>query len=130
MTSPRHRFSAHQGNPLLGRQLDQFFQALLKFRRLHVIGKPAKRGISPAHIQRIALRVTQTAESRQVTYPKPAFFSARGNEALLNCGLCRERGTVRTSTTRDTPCACSRRMNSSRVRVECPSVRMMGEDSA
>src|SRR6185503_21228414 len=60
-------------------------------------------------------------------YPKPAFFNANGNELLLNCGLCRERGTVRTSTTRDTSCTCSKRMNSASVRVEWPTVSTTGK---
>src|SRR6185503_13030139 len=60
-------------------------------------------------------------------YPKPAFFNANGNELLLNCGLCRERGTVRTSTTRDTSCTCSKRTNSASVRVEWPTVSTTGK---
>ena len=61
MTAPGHRFSAHQGDPVLIRQLDQFFEALIKFRRLHVIRVTSKGGISPAHVGRIALSVTQAA---------------------------------------------------------------------
>src|SRR6267378_7795159 len=53
----------------------------------------------------------------------PAFFNDRGSEVLLNCGLRAERGTVRTSTTRVTPCARSSSMNSSIGRVEWPTVR-------
>jgi hypothetical protein len=52
------------------------------------------------------------------TYFKPNFSKCRANEALLNCGLCAERGTVRTSTTQVAPCTRSRWMNSSVVRVE------------
>jgi hypothetical protein len=52
------------------------------------------------------------------TYFKPNFFKYRANEALLNCGLCAERGTVRTSTTQVGPCTRSRWINSSIVRVE------------
>src|SRR2546423_11949588 len=53
----------------------------------------------------------------------PAPFSDRGSEVLLNCGLRAERGTVRTSATRVTPCARSSSMNSSIGRVEWPTVR-------
>src|SRR6267378_1463540 len=53
----------------------------------------------------------------------PAFFNDRGSEVLLNCGLRAERGTVRTSATRVTPCARSSSMNSSIGRVEWPTVR-------
>src|ERR1035437_943453 len=51
-----------------------------------------------------------------------AVFSASGRVSLLNWGLWRERGTVRTSVILVTPCACSRRMNSANSRVECPMV--------
>ena len=37
MTTPRHRFGAHQGDLSPGSPTDQFFEALLKLRRLHVI---------------------------------------------------------------------------------------------
>src|SRR5438477_3343183 len=53
----------------------------------------------------------------------PAFFSDRGSDVLLNCGLRAERGTVRTSTTRVTPCARSSSMNSPIGCVEWPTVR-------
>src|SRR2546427_10857738 len=53
----------------------------------------------------------------------PAFFSDLGSDVLSNCGLRAERGTVRTSTTRVTPCARSSSMNSSIGRVEWPTVR-------
>src|SRR5437016_11961532 len=39
------------------------------------------------------------------TYRRPTFLNDLGSEVLLNCGLWKERGTVRTSTTRVTPCA-------------------------
>src|SRR5712692_2495208 len=52
-----------------------------------------------------------------------AFFNDRGRDVLLNCGLRAERGTVRTSATRVTPCARSSSMNSSIGRVEWPTVR-------
>ena len=58
MTSPGHCFSAHDDNPILLRQPDQFLQALLKFGRLHVVRVTPKGGISPPHIERIALRMT------------------------------------------------------------------------
>ena len=63
MTSPWHSFGAHQCNPVLVRQPDQFFEALLKFWRLHVIRIPSKGSMSQAHIEGIALRMTQAAQS-------------------------------------------------------------------
>src|SRR5207302_2356345 len=53
----------------------------------------------------------------------PAFFNDRGSDVLLNCGLRAERGIVRTSATRVTPCARSSSMNSPIGRVEWPTVR-------
>ncbi len=66
MTTPWQRFSAHQGDSLLVRQPDQFVEAPLKLRRLHVIRITSKGGIAPTQVERIAFRVTQPTESRQV----------------------------------------------------------------
>jgi threonine dehydrogenase-like Zn-dependent dehydrogenase len=74
MTAPRHRFSTHQDDSALVRQADQFFEALRKLGRLHVIGVTSKGGISPAHVVRIALRMTQAAESRQVNVSQSGFL--------------------------------------------------------
>jgi hypothetical protein len=41
----------------------------------------------------------------------------------LNCGLCRERGILRTSMTRSTRCARRRSRKTFHVRVECPIVK-------
>ena len=74
MTTPRHRFGTHDCDPFLLGQLDQFFEALLKFRRLHVIRITSKGGISPAHIKRIARRMTQAAQSRHVNVSQAGFL--------------------------------------------------------
>ena len=74
MTAPWHRFGAHDCDPFLLSQPDQFFEALLKFWRLHVIRVTPKRGISPAHIGRIALRMTQPAQSRHVNIAHAGIF--------------------------------------------------------
>lgn len=62
MTAPRHSFRTHQDDSLLVRQADQIFDTRCKLGRLHVIGKTPKRGISPTHIGRIMIRMTQAAE--------------------------------------------------------------------
>src|SRR5579871_265990 len=49
--------------------------------------------------------------------------SAAGSASALNCGLVRERGTVRTSTTISMACSCRSAMNSSMERVEWPMVK-------
>ena len=74
MTTPRHRLGAHQGDLLPVRQLDQFVQALLKFRRLHVIRITPKGSIAPPRVERIALRMTQPAKSRQVNVAQSGFL--------------------------------------------------------
>lgn len=60
----------------------------------------------------------------------PADASEAGNASVLNCGLCRERGTVRTSTNCVTPWAESNSMNSSIGRVECPIVNTLHATSS
>src|SRR5687768_10213927 len=52
----------------------------------------------------------------------PAAASAAGNVSLLNWGLWRERGMVRTSMSRVTAWASSSAIKSASVRVECPTV--------
>jgi len=74
MTAPRHRFSAHQGDRLLVRPMDQFFQALLKFRRLHIIRITSKGSIVPAQVDRSAPSMTQPTESRQVNVAQSSFL--------------------------------------------------------
>ena len=74
MTAPWHRFGAHDCDPFLLSQPDQFFEALFKFWRLHVIRVTPKGGISPTHIERIALPMTQAAQSRQVNVAQAGFL--------------------------------------------------------
>jgi len=83
MTAPRHCFSAHQDDSLLVRQADQFFEALRKFGRLHVIGITSKRGISPTPVGRIAFRVTQPAECRQVHVSHAGLLQRLGQGRLV-----------------------------------------------
>ena len=74
MTPPGHRLGAHDCDPFLLSQPDQFFEVLLKFWRLHVIRITPKGGISPAHIERIALPMTQAAQSGQVNVAQAGFL--------------------------------------------------------
>ena len=119
MAAPRHSFSAHQGDLILLSRLDRFFEALHKLARLHVIGIASKGGISPACVGRIAPGMAKAAKTWHVDiFQADSFLDDRANESLSNCGLCAERGTVRTSTTQVAPCTRSRWMNSSIERVE------------
>ena len=74
MTAPGHRFRAHQCDPVFFRELNQFFDLLLEFRRLHVIGVASKRCIPPTGIERVALCMPQTAETRHVNIPDAGFL--------------------------------------------------------
>src|SRR5262245_40054179 len=56
-------------------------------------------------------------------YSIPTSASDRASAGPLKCGMRRERGRLRTSTTRSTSWARSSARNSSSVRVECPIVR-------
>src|SRR5512137_2185536 len=59
MTTPRHRFGAHDGDPILLRPLDQIVQGFSELRRLHVIRIAAEGGVSPACIRGIPCGMTQ-----------------------------------------------------------------------
>src|SRR5262245_22667070 len=53
----------------------------------------------------------------------PDSDSVVGSAFRLNCGLVRDRGTVRTSTTSSICTSCNRSTNSRIERVECPMVK-------
>src|SRR5690242_18663627 len=55
----------------------------------------------------------------------PSGSSASGSVSRLYCGLVRERGTVRMSTTASAPASRSSAANSSRLRVEWPIVKIV-----
>src|SRR5215472_1241394 len=52
-------------------------------------------------------------------------LSSAGRTSKLYCGFVRERGTVRTSTTKSTPASCRIPTNSARLRVEWPIVNSL-----
>src|SRR5262249_32653793 len=57
------------------------------------------------------------------SYPICDSISERGSTSMLYCGLVRDRGTVRTSTTIPTFASFSRSTNAAIGRVECPMVK-------
>src|SRR5437870_11316007 len=59
----------------------------------------------------------------------PVAASAAARVSRLNCGLWRERGTVRTSMSRATEWAFNNAMNSPSGRVEWPTVRTTSSES-
>jgi hypothetical protein len=66
VASPGHGFGAHDGRALQNGEIDQFVQGRLEFQRLHVIGKASERGIMPAPVERVDLRVPKPAEGLHV----------------------------------------------------------------
>ena len=87
MAAPWHRFGAHDCDPFLLSQPDQFFEALLKCWRLHVIRVTPEGGISPAHIERIALGMAQAAQFRQVNVAQAGFLQCPGQSSLVELGV-------------------------------------------
>ena len=83
MTAPWYRFGAHQHDPVLVRQLDQFVEASLKFRRLHIIRIASKGGISPAHVERIAMSMTQAAEAWNVNVSQAGLLQRAWQRSLV-----------------------------------------------
>ena len=83
MTAPWNRFGTHQCDPVLVRQLDQFFEAPLKFRRLHIIRITSKGGISPAQVERIAMSMTQPAEAWDVNVSQAGFPQRAWQRSLV-----------------------------------------------
>src|SRR6185503_1604251 len=55
----------------------------------------------------------------------PEAASGSGSASALNCGLTRERGTERTSTSRSTPATCNSAISSPAERVEWPMVKIV-----
>src|SRR5437870_4483263 len=55
----------------------------------------------------------------------PAAASGAGRASALNCGLVRERGTERMSTSRSTPAAWISSISSPTERVACPIVKIV-----
>ena len=83
MAAPWQRFGAHQCDPALVCQLDQFFEALRKFRGLHVIRITSKGSIVPAQVERIAPSMTQPAESWQVNVAQSGFLQRAWQRSLI-----------------------------------------------
>jgi len=83
VASPGHRFRAHDRGLFLLRQFDQSLQALLEFRRLHIIGEPAKGSVTPAHIRRISPRVPQASQPAEMHIADPGAAQLRGERLAI-----------------------------------------------
>src|ERR1035437_6099326 len=69
MTSPGHGFGAHDCNLVSFCGLKKGLDAGLEFRRLHIIGEAAKRGVVPSHVERVSPDVAQSAQPLHVRVP-------------------------------------------------------------
>ena len=50
VTAPRHRFSAHECQPVPTGELKQFLQGRFKIRSLHIIGETTEGSITPTSV--------------------------------------------------------------------------------
>jgi hypothetical protein len=66
VTPPRDGLCAHDCRSPAPRQANQLLEGSVKFRSLHVIGKATEACVSPAGIDGVATRVSQTAEGRHM----------------------------------------------------------------
>jgi len=81
MAPPRYGFGAHDcGSSLFG-QMNELVQGLLKFRRLHVVSESAEAGISPTYIDRVVMRMPQTAKPGHVPIPNRSLLKRAGQPA-------------------------------------------------
>ena len=129
MAAPRNRFGTHQCTPFVLGKLHHILHIRGEFRRLHVISISAKRRVAPGTVDRYPMSMPQSAKPRQMRVFDARYFREPGSVSLLNCGLCRDRGTVRTSRTCATSFVFNRLTNSSNGCVECPIVHIKGSDA-
>jgi len=66
MAAPRHGLGAHQYDALPLYPIDKVRQTCREFRGLHVVGKTAKRLVSPTPIRRIRARAPEAAQTYSV----------------------------------------------------------------
>ena len=66
MASPRNSLGAHEGDSFPSSQAKQPLDTSVEFRGLHIIGEASKARIAPRRVGRIAARVAQTTQLRQM----------------------------------------------------------------
>lgn len=71
MTAPGHGLRAHQRQPVVSGQFEQFVDRSAKFLGLHVIGVTAKRQIPPAGIRRVGRGPAQPPKRRMMHVGDP-----------------------------------------------------------
>src|SRR6059058_5572039 len=75
MTAPGHRLSTHDRG---GAESQESIHPRPEFFCLHVVGIAAKANVAPAQVDRIAVRLAQAAQLRQVAVADPALVEGSG----------------------------------------------------
>ena len=125
VAAPGHGFGAHEHDAVAPRPARSGWRGVGEIPALHVVGVAAKRQVAPACRWASPRRSAEAAEARRMQVADAGWREEAGSASTLNCGLWRERGTVRTSTSWVTPWAASSATNSSIGRVECPIVKTL-----
>ena len=97
MTAPGHRLRAHDGRALLDCGCRELIHCLPKLIRLHIVCITPEAGIAPAGVDRIFLRLAQTAERRHVAIREAGLSDAlrqRGGIELRIVPRARDRAHV------------------------------------
>ena len=104
----------------------KLFECSLKCVRLHIVGVAAKTGVAPSIVDRILPNLSKTPKCGHMGRGETGLLQAAANLSVLNCGLCRECGIVRTSTRSRISCARKTSVNSPIGLVEWPMVQSVG----
>jgi hypothetical protein len=126
MAAPRHGLGAHEHDSLARYLFDEGGQIFCEFRGLHAVGETAEGNLSPAHVQRPRVRVTEPSQTGNLRIADAGNLQRGGECVAVELRLWRERGTVRTSTSRLTEWAANKAINSASGRVEWPTVNTRG----
>ncbi len=126
MAAPQHSLGTHDRRLHVRAIRHKFFNGPLKFLRLHIVGVATKTGVSPPLVDRICSSLSKTPSAGMWRKTRPASFRLSANLSVLNCGLCRECGIVRTFTRRRISYARKKSVNSSIGLVEWPTVQIFG----
>ena len=99
-----------------------------ELRRGHVVGVARNCSSRQPPFGEPASGTRSPPSSRACTYWIPRPGKERSSRSELKCGIRRERGYMRTSTSAATPCPRSSPTSSSSAWVECPTVKMSSSD--
>ena len=128
MASPPEAFRAHDGGRVECPSSRRFSESCSGSSSLmRVIGIVVKARVLPERVDvgefTPGCFPRSPPSAARCSYAIPCAAREAGKTSRLNCGLVRERGTVRTSTTSLTSAVVKSATNSSIGRVECPMVK-------